>query len=206
MKVKGNGGGDFQKVEPGTHLATCIKVVDIGTQYGEYQGKPTARRQVILEWELPNELVESGEAAGQPLTIRKFYTASLNEKATLRHDLVNWRGRDFTPEELNGFELSNVLGIPCLVTVTETDSGGRKITGVTKPPKGTKMPQQVNPSVSFDLDEFDGAVYQSLSEWLQETIAKSPEYAEILAAAGKVVQPTRADLTDVDFGGDDIPF
>ena len=45
--MKGTNGGDFQMPEPGTYLARCFRIVDIGTQYGEYQGKPTARRQIV---------------------------------------------------------------------------------------------------------------------------------------------------------------
>jgi len=44
-----------------------------------------------------NPLVTS---KGEPMSISKNYTASLSDMATLREDLKNWRGRDFTPEEL----------------------------------------------------------------------------------------------------------
>lgn len=204
MKVKGNDGGDFQRPDPGTYLARCIKVIDLGTQTSEYQGRPNSRRQVVLVWELPAELIETGDYAGQPFTVSKFYTASLNEKANLRHDLVNWRGRDFTEQELDGFELGNILGVPCLVTLTATENGRVKVTGVTSPPKGTKVPKQVNESVMFSLEpeEFDPAIYEGLSDWFKETIAQSPEYREV--ANGQAAPAN--DLSDVDFGEDDIPF
>jgi len=214
MKAKGSDNGDFQRPDPGTYLARCVRIVDIGTQYGEYQGKPNARRQIVMVWELPTELIETGDYAGQPSTVSKFYTLSLNEKATLRHDLENWRTKAFTADELAGFDMANVLGVPCMVTLTPTESGKIKVSGVTAPPKGTKVPKQITPSVMFSLepDEFDAAIYAGLSEWFRETIAKTPEYQALTGhqhdEAGRPQDPDGApkDFSDVDFGNDDIPF
>lgn len=204
MKVKGNDGGEFARPEPGTYLARCVRVIDLGTQQGEYAGKPTEKRQIVIMWELPTELVPTGEFEGQPFLVSKFYTASLNEKANLRHDLMNWRGREFTTVELDGFELGNILGVPCLITITETDNGKQKVTGVTAPPKGTKVPKQVNPSLMFSLEpeEFDGVIYEGLSDWFKETIAKSPEYNELVYNVG----PREGAGDDEFMNGDDIPF
>jgi hypothetical protein len=97
----------------------------------------------------------------------------------------------------------NVLGKACLITITTNENGKSKVTGVTALPKGTTVPDQVNASVNFSLepDEFDPTVYQGLSDWFKETIAQSPEYAEIMSG------PVRTqDLKDVDFGDDSIPF
>jgi hypothetical protein len=201
MKVKGNNGGDFQRPDPGTYLARCVKVIDLGTQTGEYQGSPTIRRQVVLGWELPTELIPTGDYAGEPFMVTKFYTASLNEKATLRHDLENWRTKPFTDDELAGFDLANILGKACLITITTNENGKSKVTGVTAPPRGTSVPKQINEPVNFSLepDEFDPAVYQSLSDWFRETIAQSPEYAEIMSGPAPV--PSAGSLD-----GDSIPF
>ena len=202
MKVKGNSDGNFQRPDPGTYLARCVRIIDLGTQTGEYQGTPTVRRQVVLAWELPTELIPEGEYAGQPFLVTKFYTASLNEKANLRHDLVNWRTRDFTAQELEGFELKNVLGKPCMITLSPTESGKIKVTGVAALPKGTTVPDQFNPSIDFSLEpgEFDPAIYEGLSDWFKETIAQSPEFEEVTKG-----HPT-ADFKDVDYGSDPIPF
>jgi hypothetical protein len=195
MKVSGSQGSDFQMPEPGTYVARCIKLVDLGTQYGEYQGKPTARRQVVLEWELPTELIVGGEWDGSPMTVRKFYTRSLFESSTLRHDLMNWRGRDFTPEELECFDLEAIMGAPCQLTLSATDNGRRKITAVSKLMKGAVVPKQANPSLVFDLDAYDADTYEGLSVWFKETIAKSPEYGAVLEG-GAPAESSRAAASD----------
>ena len=179
MNVSGSSSSDFQMPEPGTYVAPCIKLVDLGT--GEYQGKP--RRQIAVEWELPTELIEGGEWDGQPMTVRSFYSRTLFEGSNLRRDLVNWRGKDFSPEELDCFNLSAILGAPCMLTLSATETGRRKVTAVSKLMKGTSVPPQVNPSVEFDLEDFSPDTYAGLSSWFQDTIAKSPEYKAVTAGA-----------------------
>lgn len=206
MKVKGNDGGEFQQAPVGTHIAICDRVIDLGTQEKNFNGDISYKHEIMLEWELPLELMEDGPKAGQPFTVSKFYTFSINEKANLRHDLVSWRGRDFTKEELDGFEMANILGKPCTLTISENENGRRKVTAIGGIIKGTKVPKAVNAPVMFSLDpdEFDANVYEGLSDRLKERIALSPEFTQATHGA-----PKANDYSDVDFGNpadDDIPF
>lgn len=198
MKWKDSGGGDFEQPPVGTHPAICIKVIDIGTQKGEYMGQATIRRQCIIGWELPNELMTSQGYEGKPFTVSKFYTASLSEKANLRKDLSNWRGKDFTEEELHGFEAKNILGKPCMLSLTMNDKSKVRVTGVMALPKSFALPKQVNPSLFFSLDEFDKAVFDKLSDGIKKMIEVSPEYKMLSAPAQK--GNTFDDMTD------DVPF
>jgi len=176
MKWSDTGGGDFEQPPVGTHVARCIKLIDLGTKAGEYQGVKNNKRQVAVTWELPNTLMTTGEAAGKPFITSKFYTQSLGEKANLRKDLINWRGRDFTPDELSSFEAKNILGKPCMLSITLNEKKKAKITGVMALPKGMECPPQVNPTVIFSLDEFDKTVFESLSKGIKEMVEASPEY------------------------------
>src|SRR5262245_22446477 len=80
----------FQQCAQGTYQARCIRVYDLGVQRGEYAGEPTVQKKILLQWELPEELID-----GKPYTISKFYRNSLNKKSKLREDLQSWRGRAF---------------------------------------------------------------------------------------------------------------
>ena len=196
-------GTDFEQPPVGTHLARCVSVIDIGTQKSEYQGKVNLRRQIIIGWELCNEHMQSGEFAGMPMKVGKFYTASLSEKANLRHDLENWRGRAFSAQELLGFDAKNIVGVPCLLSLTENDKGKVRVTGVMAVPRGTPVPPQVHPRIVLFLerDEFDKSTFDSLSEKMQAIIKLSPEYQELQNA------PVQSD--DVGSFGmpeEDIPF
>lgn len=191
------GGGDFEQAPAGSHIARCVKLTDLGTQEGEYEGVKNVRNQILCAWELPNELMDDGK----PFLVSKFYTNSLGVKATLHRHLVSWRGREFTPEELAKFDLQNVLGTPCMLSVVHSEKGKAKVDAVMKLPKGMECPPQVNPSEAFWLAEFDQAKFDAISKGIAAIIMKSPEYKE---AVGLGTQQEQADPFK-DFG-DNIPF
>lgn len=173
-------GNNFTPAPVGTHLARCVAIIDIGTHTSEYKGEANRRRQNVITWELVNELMEDG----RPFVISKFYTTSLGEKANLRKDLANWRGRDFTPQELRGFDPKTVLGKPCQVSITEKDGGKRGVTAVTSPPKGVTVQDAANPLVFFSLsDDWDANIYDGLSKGIQRLITESEEYRFIFQNA-----------------------
>ena len=199
MKLSNSGGGQYEQPPVGTSVARCYRIIDLGTQAGEWQGKPIYRRQVVLTWELPTELMSEGDHVGQPFSTSKFYTASLHEKASLRKDLQNWRGREFTVEELSGFESTNLLGKACMLSLTANDQGKSRVTGVSGIPKGMQVPPQFNETVHFSLDDFDRNVFESLPKFYKEMITKSPEYQH-LQGIGGMKSDTPEDLDS------DIPF
>lgn len=201
MLLTDNGGKDFEQASAGNHVARCVGMIDLGTQQSDYQGKTTHARKIVLRFELPNELIADGEYAGRPFIVGKFYTASLSEKANLRKDLESWRGRPFTPEELAGFDSKNILGKPCMVNVVHTEKGKAKIASIAPIPKGMQTPPRINDLLYFSLerDEFDGKIYEGLSDFYKGEILKSPEWAEL---QGK---PTKSAKHFDDFK-DDIPF
>lgn len=197
MLAKDNGGGDFENPEPGTYAATCFRVIDLGTQTSEYQGKSNTRRQVLLSWEL-DELMSDG----RPFMVSKFYTLSLGEKANLRHDLEGWRGRAFTKEELQGFPIKKLLGVPCLLSLSLNERNKIKVASVAKLPKQMDPPEQRNESLYFSLEEFDQAAFDSLGEWVRKIIMQSPEF---------INRAKRPKMTDNGFPADaenldEIPF
>jgi len=121
--------GNFEQPDTGMHQAVCAFVNNIGTQRGEYEGKPTFKEQVIISWELDQKLT-IGDYAGMPFMISKFYTLSLHEKSGLRKDLENWRGKVFTDDELSGFQLQNLIGANCFLNLIESKTGKRKISAI----------------------------------------------------------------------------
>lgn len=114
--ARDNSEGTFEKIPTGNQQAVCVFVEDIGTQEGSYMGSPIKKHQIIICWELAEQMKE-GENAGKPFMISKFYTLSLNEKANLCKDLESWRGKAFTPEEKEGFDVERLIGINCLLNI-----------------------------------------------------------------------------------------
>lgn len=174
------GGGDFKQAPAGNHVARCVKLIDIGTQHGQYQGEPTVRNQVIVQWELPDETMEiNGET--KPLIVSKFYTNSLNEKAKLRADLESWRGRPFSADELKKFDLNNILGAACMVNVVINDKGKATVASVSPLPKRMTCAEAFNKPTAFWLDEFDDNAFASLPEGFKRLIEQSDEYKDLFS-------------------------
>lgn len=101
----------FTPAPEGTHQAVCVDVIDKGMQPNTF--KPgTMQHKIDLVWQIA-ELRDDGKR----YQVYKRYTLSLNEKASLRHDLESWRGKPFTTDEEHGFDVETVIGANCLVNV-----------------------------------------------------------------------------------------
>ena len=201
MLVSDNGGGGtFEQAPVGAHVARCVKLIDIGTHHGEYEGVPNVRHQIIIGWELPGETIQTGDYAGQPFAVSEFYTLSLSEKSKLRPMLESWRGKPFSEDELRGFDLKNLLGKPCMIQVGRNKKDRAKVQAVMSLPKGMAVPEQVNPSVYFDIATFDG--FDALTDGIKGLVQKSDEWA---ARSGTPSASAQSD----DFVDDnlaDVPF
>ena len=172
-----NGGNDtpsYPTVSVGVHKARCVRVIDLGTQQNDYQGQISLKRQVMLIWEVPSETDNKGE----PLTISKFYTLSLNEKANLANDLVSWRGRPFTETEKKAFDISKVAGKPCSINVILNQNGKPKVSTVMPIGKNDEIAQQFHPNMVFSITDFQEKkmeVFNQLPEGIRNIILKSKE-------------------------------
>jgi hypothetical protein len=130
-----DGGGDFERAEPGLCRAVCTHVVDLGIQESPEYGP---KHQVALCFELEQRLTK-GEHAGKPFMCSKIYTASTNKKAILRQHLDSWRGKSMTEEEARGFDLEKLIGVNCqlnLVEVAKNDKVYVNINAIVKASKG----------------------------------------------------------------------
>jgi hypothetical protein len=175
LNVKNPGAKEFKRVPQGIHQAVCNMVVDCGVQPG---GKFKPRHQVYIRWEIPGERVEWTDRLGDthegPMSIGKFYTASLAEKAALRRDLENWRGRPFTREELAGFDLFKILGTACQIMVTHSEQGGEaysNVAGVMGFPKDQDKPTAKHRLVKYSPE--DPGQFEELPRWLRDKVASS---------------------------------
>lgn len=182
--------GDFMPVPQGTHMAICNAVVDVGLQNTTYLNVATVKHQVYVRWELLNERIGWKDKEGRdhegPMSIGKTYTLSLSEKANLRKDLEAWRGQAFSPDELHGFDITKLLGVPCQVTVTHREKELKtyaNVTGVAGWPKGLDKPKGAeNPLIIYSND--DTKEFQNLPQWLQDKIAAQVR-PEPMAAGGE---------------------
>lgn len=193
-----DGGMAYPQVSSGVHKARCIRVIDLGTQRQEYSGEVSWKRQVMLIWEVP----EQDNTNGEPLTISKFYTLSLHEKSNLGADLSSWRGRAFTETEKQGFDISKLAGVPCLLNVVEGKNGKPRITSIIPASNPEEIPPQYYETVVFSVPEYQQGKteeFNKLSEGIRRMVLRSKE-----------LEGTNTDMGDgnngIDLGEDVVPF
>lgn len=210
-----SGGGNFVQVPPGMHLARCYRIIDLGTQKTTYKGTEKMSPKVLFQFEVHSENDE-GEPLltpeGKPLSISKQYTLSLNENAILRHDLQSWRGRAFTEEELKSFDLQNVLGQWCMLSVVHSqvqDKTYANVENVNPVPAAIKkngLPEGANSTVLFSIRSADMEVFETLSENIQNKIKAAPEWEAWKDAPAPTPKQESAKSNDPADFEDDIPF
>jgi len=187
-------GSDFVREEPdaGTYAGRCVRVVDLGTQINDYdKDNPKPQRQVRISWEI-SELMEDDK----PFVVADSFTLNIGDKANLGKILMSWRGKPFTDEEKAGFDLSTILGVPGLISVSYGATGWQKIKSVLQLPKGMTVSDQFNDSFLFDIEEiYDEDKLKALWGLERYAIAKSDEFVE----SGKVMPEKPKEDGDVPF-------
>lgn len=127
---KGDDFQEFERLQNGTYQAVCIAVHDLGLQEKKWNNESKFVHQILILWEV-NERIKTGEFANQRFLISKRYTKLLHEKSSLRKDLLSWRNKEFTEDELNGFDIETVIGANCLIGITNKEYAGKTYANIT---------------------------------------------------------------------------
>lgn len=198
-----NKGSDFVLVPSGNHLARCYAMVQIGTvkeESGIYAGKE--QQKVRISWETPHEMHDFGKGL-QPFTVSKEFTLSMNEKATLRKMLESWRGKAFTEDEAKAFDITKLLGKPCMINVIHKVSGKGSnyadISSIATLPKGLECPDQVNQTFELSFDNWNSSLFESLPDFIKNKIKSSREYVSM-------TQPGHTETPQDNDDTSDLPF
>lgn len=174
------GGSKYEPIPAGTYAARCYSMIHIGTIPTQFKGKEKLQNKVRISWELPTELKIFKEENGeQPYSVSKEYTLSMYEKSTLRKHLESWRGKAFSDAEAESFDVTKLLGVPCMISIVHKEVDGKTyadIASVTTVPKGMTVPDQINPTFEFNFTPLDMDKFNSLPEWLRKKIENSEEF------------------------------
>jgi len=212
MPVATNKGGDFTPVPAGIHHAICYAVIDLGTQPSQMYAPS---RKVLLIWELPHERDDfkdnkTGAVKNLPRVISKEYTLSTGTKSNLRKELESWRGKPFTAEEANAFEVGVLAGKNCQLNIAhKPNRDGTKtyanVISIVPLGKGVPSQRSENPILVWDLPK-DGPINfpPEMPEWIVTKIKGSEEYTE---SQNPSRRPTAAqEANQDDSPSEDVPF
>src|SRR4030042_5723844 len=186
-------------VPEGVHPGVCYAVYDLGTHFNEKFAKRS--RSCLIIWELPEERIEierDGERLNLPRVVSRKYGMSLHEKADLRKHLESWRGRAFTAEEKEGFDITKLLGVNCMIQIIHNDSDGKvyaNVKNVLPLYKGMPVREPENTPRFFSLqDRMD--IPEDTPDWIKEIIQESEEWQASVGGP----QP------ETPIQDDDVPF
>lgn len=187
---------EFEPTPEGVYVARCYRIVDLGTQPNSFNGEEVKpRHRVVIFWELLDDEVKMDN--GEPFTVRREYTLSLDKKATLRADLQAWRGKAFTEDELLGFDLENILGTYCRLQIVHAENNGKtyaNISSIMAMKNSEPKPSATRDIAFFDLSDPDMKLFEQLPEYLKEKIQSAPEWQQ---APDKAATPI--DLSEIPF-------
>ena len=206
--AESTGGSNYEPVEAGTYAARCYSMVYLGTLDEKFQGQEKTQKKVRLTFELPTELKVFKEEKGeQPCVLSKEFTLSMHEKSGLRKFLQNWRGKAFTEDEAKKFDITVLLGKPCMLSVIHKTSAANgktyaEIAGVSTLMKGMAIAEQINPTFEFSVLDWDTEKFEMLPQFLKDKVMKSHEY---MAMSGQAMQE-KINAETLAANSDDLPF
>lgn len=124
--------GNFETPSEGTVQAVISNVYDLGIQrtngmYGEKEGP-----QIVVMFEI-NETMKKGEYAGKRFVLSRTYPNIIAKKSNLKRDLILLVGES---KAVVGYDLENLIGVNCFVTIAQNEKGYHNIVGMSGLPKG----------------------------------------------------------------------
>jgi hypothetical protein len=119
MAIIAKGSGDFTPAPEGLWPGVCVDVVDKGIVESKMY-KP--RHMIQIRWVID---AEPPLADGKPHMAVRSFGLTLGEKSALRPFLEAWRGKKFTDEELEGFDVERLIGVCGQVQILHSKTNGK---------------------------------------------------------------------------------
>ena len=198
------GGQDFDPIPQSLHHAICYSVYDTGTHWKEFQGQGKWTSLVLIVWELPKvrmQFEKEGRSFDLPRSISQEFTASLHKRAKLRKWLESWRGKEFTKQELEGFELSKLLGVNCTLQIIHKKKDDQIYANIANvlplmDKALQKEPENKIKHFTFDADHWE--IPEDTPDWIRAKITQSKEWQE-------QADPSLPQEPDPEYGHDTPP-
>lgn len=139
----------------GQFVAQCVDAIDLGEKVETFPGTPD---KLVHKCALVFRTGEKNEQTGDYIDIAREFTVSMGEKANLRKFLEQWRGKPYTPEQIDeGVPLHRLAGNPALITVAHKVSGqGRTYANLTA---CVGVPKQMQGNLPNYVPEYERAEY-----------------------------------------------
>lgn len=202
-----------EELADGTYPALLYRMIHVGRLPETYKGATKLTDKILLSFVVPSHkrIINDRE---QAVTLHIEYTLSLFEGAHLRKAINNMSGKDMfgSLDDNSDFEVSSLIGTPCMVTTRLQDIGNNRqrpvIIMYAPLPDDELMPESPYPLAILDYSAFDWALFSSLSTYLKNKIQSTPEFQAIPEAerAKGIADAQRLTTKTTENLDDDLPF
>jgi len=192
LAKKSENEGNFEKTPAGTHNAVVCGVWDLGYQNTTYNNEPKVTPQAVISWEIDKLITAEGKYKNKRFVISKTYTLSFGENANLRKDLEGWFSKSMKQYENDGFDIEELIGKGCMVSIIHKESKGNVYANVTSvvalPDNMTPMtPENDTSPPEWVIKKQEQAVMQSVS-----TLGQTGQQVPIENEKGEPMTDTEA--------------
>ena len=173
FKITAGGGGKVERIGECTVMGRVVSVVTLGEhQYHSKFPEKGDCDKVLLTVELPTETVEV-DGKDVPRLLSKTENVFLNSKSNL-YKII--QACDPTADLDSGYDISELVGKTCMITVGSTNTGKDKITSFAPAMKGLSVPEQVAKSVLFDFYTPDKDLFEGMMDWVKAELQDANNY------------------------------
>lgn len=169
-----------EPIPEGVYQGVTTGIIDLGTHYNPVYEK--TNRKILIMWEIPELTItfkRDDHEVTAPRVISKQYTASWNEKATLRKDIQSWRGSVLSGADAVSFDIFNMIGKNCMLQIINHASGDKtysKIASILPLYKGIPEVAPTMDTITYSIEDGNN-IPENMPKWIKEVILKSQEFA-----------------------------
>lgn len=177
----------YEAVPAGTHVARLYSIINLGTSSFEFKGEMKTSTKIRLTFELPGEMREFGDDKElKPMAISREFGFSMGKKSHLRPFVEGMLGVALHDEEAYNFEIEDLLGRTCLLSVSHTEKDGNVYSNINSASplmKGMVAPEGINPTSILDVNTATPEQVEALPSFLRDKIKASEEWKTRQSAA-----------------------
>jgi hypothetical protein len=168
-------GSPRELLPQGNVQGVCYGVIELGHREGRFGTK----HEACVLFEIPSLRYEDDNNVDRPKGINKFYTITLHPDSNLGKDLTSWRGKAFTEQEKEGFDITSIIGANCLLNIAhkQKQDGSMKddVASITPLMAGMNKLQPENEVVNYSIPDH-GFSFDKVPDWAVKMIKESDEY------------------------------
>ena len=184
MKFDSREQAEYEQAPAKVHPGRLVGIYDIGKQPGSvYEGKEIKPAyKLIFVYELlgkDRQAKKEGQETGDTFKMSEFLTVSLHVKGTMQKRLqafgapLKKKSEDWYDIDPK-YNMSVMLGEPCMIEISHNEQGRAKVTGVTKPIDGLVVPDYTEKLAYLDLDSDDYLDhYNTAPQWIKDLVDKA---------------------------------